>query len=54
MQKEMAAFYDKQRNERDMNEAIDKDYYHSRIRKNDGSVEPPKNMNLKFPGDFDD
>lgn len=49
-QKEMAAFYDIQKRDRSQNEAVDRDYYHSRIRTNDGYIEHPKNVGINFPG----
>jgi hypothetical protein len=52
MQKDMAAFYDIQKRDRSQNEAADRDYYHSRIRTKDGSVEHPQNVGINFPGDF--
>jgi hypothetical protein len=46
----MAAFYDIQKRDRSQNEAVDRDYYHSRIRTNDGKIEHPKNVGINFPG----
>jgi hypothetical protein len=50
----MAAFYDMQKRDRSINETIDQDYYHSRVRKNDGSIDYPRNVGLNFPADFED
>ena len=52
MQKNLAAFYDKQSAERRQTEVIDKDYYNTIVRKSDGSVEHPSNVRMNFPGDM--
>lgn len=51
-QSEMAAFYDKQKEQRQQNDAIDKDFYHTRQKKSDGQFAKPSNVRLTFPADF--